>query len=205
MSDSQALQLRVFGPAMGRMLAADGGTVLGRVTSETSALDAAIFSSAAQRLLRNGTSVARFSKERRVDRAALLAAANQAPNPVPKNPKGLPHVDTVARELNQRPLEEALGLPQFDERLERLLAAFDGRPNTNQTAFDFARRVAGDLGLARCSDFIVEFLRGGVLPTPAFFDRELLLRAIEGCLGRDLNQRAKEAGLDTGIASASNC
>jgi hypothetical protein len=195
LSDAPALRLRVFGPAMGRMLAADGGTVLGRVTSETSALDAAIFSSAAQRLMRNGTAMARFAKEGRVDRSGMLAAANQTPSAVEKNPKGLPHVDTVARVLGQRPYEEALGLPEFDGLLERLLRAFDGQPNTDQTVSEFSRRVVGELGLARCGDFIVDFLRRRVQPTPEVLDREVLLSAIENCVGLNVEQHAQEVGL----------
>jgi hypothetical protein len=193
--DAPALRLRVFGPAMGRMLAADGGTVLGRVTSDTSALDTAFFSSAAQRLMRNGTTMARLSREGRIDRGAMLAAANETPAAVGKNPKGLPHVDTVARVLDQRPYEEALGLPEFDGRLERLLRAFDGQPNTDQTAGEFSRRVVGELGLERCGDFIVEFLRRGISPTPEVLDREVLLGAIEQCIGQGLEQHAQEAGL----------
>jgi hypothetical protein len=92
-----------------------------------------------------------------------------------------------------------LGLPEFDERLERLLREFDGRPNTDETATDFARRVAGEAGLDRCEDSIVEFLRRGIRPTPEFFDREILLRAIEDCIGRSLDQHAQEIGLGAAL------
>ncbi|MGH8863110.1 MAG: hypothetical protein ACREVZ_00435 [Burkholderiales bacterium] len=196
--DTAALRLRVFGPAMGRMLAAGGGTVLARVTSETSTLDAAIFSSAGQRLLRNGTTRARFAGTGRVDRAAVLNAANEPPSPVEKTPAGLPHIDAVARALNQPPLEEALGLPRSDERLERLLADFAGRPNNPQTASDFARRVDDELGL-QCRDFIAEFLTNITQPTPIFLERELLLAAIEHCLGQGLDGRTREAGLHAAL------
>ena len=68
--DKGELRLRVFGPAMGRMAAEGGGSVLGRVTGEGRALDPAVFSSAAQRLLRNGSARARFTGGK-IDRAAI--------------------------------------------------------------------------------------------------------------------------------------
>jgi hypothetical protein len=196
--DTPGLRLRIFGPAMGRMLAAGGGTVLERVTSETSALDAAVFSSAAQRLLRDGTARARLSAAGRIDRAALLAAANTPPPPVPKTPLGLPHVDTVAQALGERPLEDALELPRLDDRLERLLAEFEGRPREPDTIVEFAVRASAELGLP-CEDDIRLYLSTVLAPPVPVLDRQILLDAVLYCLGQGLPERARAAGLEASL------
>ena len=196
--ETAPLRLRVFGPAMGRMLADGGGTVLSRVTSTTRALDAAIFSSAGQRLLRNGTGRARFTATGLVNRAEVLNNANEPPPPVDKTSAGLPHVDVVASRMNQRSLEEALRLPAPHPRLERLLSEFEGRPNNPQTASDFARLVNEVLGL-QCQGSIEQFLTNTTQPTPIFLERELLLAAIDECLGVRVDERAREAGLHAAL------
>ncbi len=102
-------RLHILGPMLARMTAADGGIALDRVTSDSSPLPRAIFSSTGQRLLRDGSTQARHLAGGRVDRAAALDAANQ-PAPLPdRAPDGLPHFDTVAREA---------GLPSLPELLE---------------------------------------------------------------------------------------
>lgn len=199
--EADALRLRVFGPAMGRMLAEGGGTVLARVTSDHSTLDAAIFSSAAQRLLRNGTARARFGATGRIDRRKVLDAANQPMALPPKTPNGMPHVDDVAGKFGERTLEGAFDLPKLDEdRLERLIKEFDGRPKDPSTVAEFARRVDDELRLA-CSDLIRGFLTDLNLMPPAVLDRAILLAAIDRCRSSKLNDRIREAGLDTVLPS----
>src|SRR5262249_11283709 len=187
--DVAELQLRPFGPAMGRILTDNHGTLLHYVTSETRTLDSAIFSSAAQRLLRNGTARSRFSTGR-IACAAFLTASNEALERVEKAPLGLPHVDAVAKEFGERPLEEALGLPEFNRRLEEMVEKFAGQPVDDE----HIRRFFGMLNqlLNRdCSEFVTffnQFLpQGGQRPTK-FFDREMMLTAIEECLGSRLRE-----------------
>ena len=127
--DASELRLRIFGPAMGRMLTDYYGPILRHVTRPDRTLDAAIFSSAAQRLLRDGTARARFAGGG-VDRNALLRAANQTPPPVEKTPSGLPHVDGIANEMGEPPLERALNLPEFDRTFEEIVQRFEGQPAT---------------------------------------------------------------------------
>jgi hypothetical protein len=117
-------RLRILGPLMGRMLAADGGLVLDRVTGASSPLDAALFSSAAQRLLRNRSPHTRHlaGANGGLSAAAALAAANQA-EPLPERaPAGLPHFDTIAREMGLPPLEELFQLDNawLDEVLDQV-------------------------------------------------------------------------------------
>ncbi|MER9417895.1 hypothetical protein NKI95_18195 [Mesorhizobium sp. M0306] len=201
--DVAELELRLFGPAMGRMLTDGQGTLLGYVTSKTRTLDSAIFSSAAQRLLRNGTARSRFSNGR-IDRAAFLAAANEAPERAEKAPPGLPHVDAVARALGEQPLEDALGLPPFDERLEEILQKFAGQPVDDERIRDFVAVVNDAFGL-QCGELIEHFFsqfqpfldRSG-RPT-RFFDRETMLAAIESCLAGNLRGESQEGGLGAAL------
>lgn len=105
-------RLRILAPMMARMVAADGGIVLDRVTSDSSPLPPALFSSAAQRILRDRSTQTRHvaSPTGGIDRSAALRAANQ-PEPQPERaPAGLPHLDTIAKEMGFPPLEEIFKL-----------------------------------------------------------------------------------------------
>ncbi|MCE7980208.1 MAG: hypothetical protein DYG89_03380 [Caldilinea sp. CFX5] len=107
-------RLHILGPLMARLLAADGGVVLDRVTGDSSPLPPALFSSAAQRLLRDRSSITRRLAEPTggLNRRAALDAANQ-PAPLPdRAPAGLPHTDQVAQALGLPPLEELLRLDE---------------------------------------------------------------------------------------------
>ena len=189
-----ALRLRVFGPAMGRMAAEGGGSVLERVTGKDSALDAAVFSSAAQRLLRNGSARGRHSGGR-IDRAAFLAAANQTPLPPEKTPEGLPHVDLLARLHREPPLEEVLGLPDFGGRLEEIIQNFDGAPVDEELVKKFVRTVDQELGVGchEISDYLGAFITN---PPRYVFQREMILEAIETCLAQG---DGEQGGLSTAL------
>lgn len=101
-------RLRILGPMMARMIAADGGIVLDRVTGPASPLTPALFSSAAQRILRGGSSATRQIAGG-FNYSAALDAAN-IPDPLPpRAPDGLPHFDTFAADA---------GLPSLEEMLE---------------------------------------------------------------------------------------
>ncbi len=142
-------RLRIFGPMMTRMLAGDGGTVLGRVTSGSSPLTPAWFSSASQRLLRDGATHSRYTVAADgatggLDRSAILNLANQ-PTPLPeRSPKGMPSVETIADEMGLPPFEKLLEIDE--EALEKIrneLSAFieDAARAYAKTRTDAERRV----------------------------------------------------------------
>ena len=115
-------RLRLLGPLTARMVAADGGIVLDRVTSGSSPLAPAIFSSAAQRLLRDRSGPTRHLANGGLNHSAALDAANQ-PDPSPERaPAGLPHVDAIAQRLGLPATEELLELDDrwLDEAMEKL-------------------------------------------------------------------------------------
>ena len=101
-------RLRILGPMMGRMLADGGGMVLNKVTSGASPLVPQIFSGAAQRLLRDRCAHTRYiaGANGGVDKSAALEKVNQSP-PLPELvPEGLPHINSIAKEMGLPNLEE---------------------------------------------------------------------------------------------------
>lgn len=102
--DEEIRRLDTFAPLM-RRLRTPSGTAMGAVTGAASPLEAALFSSAARRLLRRGAAWTRHTATGFVSRPAMIAAANRCPPPAPR-PDGLPHVDAVARSLGLPPLAE---------------------------------------------------------------------------------------------------
>ena len=100
-------RLRILGPMMGRMLATGGGLVLDKVT-EKSPLSPALFSSAAQRILRDRTSQTRHltGANGSISRAEALNEANKIEKLPERVPDGLPHADTIAKEMGIKTLEE---------------------------------------------------------------------------------------------------
>lgn len=196
--DEPWLRLRLFGPAMGRMVSDNGDTVLDRITDARSPLDAAIFSSAALRLLRDGTARARFSAAGRIDRADFLDAANKVPPPPDRFSEGLLHTDAIVG----KSLEEALGLPELGERLWEVLDAFAGGKVFDDSAMKFNDVVHDEFGL-ECSDFIPGFFFG--LPGYAreeensslVFDDENMLGAINACRGGRIPEGPAKWGLGT--------
>lgn len=108
-------RLRVLGPMMSRMVAENGGLVLNRITSSSSPLSPALFSSIAQRILRDRSPQTRHvgGANGGIDRSAALSSANEPepqPDRSPAGPHGLPHVDVVAREMGLPPIEELFNL-----------------------------------------------------------------------------------------------
>lgn len=88
-----------------RRLRTPSGSALGALVGGASPLEAALFSSAARRLLRRGAAWTRHTTTGFVSRPALIAAANRCPPPA-GTPAGTPHVDSVARSLRLPPLAE---------------------------------------------------------------------------------------------------
>ena len=70
----------------------------------------------------------------------------------------MPHIDRVAKEFGEPSLEDALGLPRPDDRLEAILAKFDGQPLEDDIIEAFADTVNRELRLD-CGAIIFEFLQ----------------------------------------------
>lgn len=104
-------RLRVLGPMMGRLIAGGGGLVLDRVAGDSSPLPPALFSGAAQRLLRDRSAASRHvaGANGGLNHAEALAAANQ-PEPAPElSPDGIPHMHPIITErVGDASLEELL-------------------------------------------------------------------------------------------------
>ena len=99
-------QLDLLAPLL-RRLRTPTGTVLGALTGPASPLEAALFSSAARRVLRRGTAWTRHTSTGFVARPALIAAANVCPRRDGDGiPAGHPHLDAVTRALGLPPLRE---------------------------------------------------------------------------------------------------
>ena len=105
-------RLQIMGPLLSRIVSVDGGVALDRVTSGTSPLPAAIFSSAAQRILRDRGTHTRHLNDggSGFKRSQALDYANQ-PEPLPEQaPDGLPHFDKIASQMGLPPLDSVLKL-----------------------------------------------------------------------------------------------
>lgn len=114
MPDNKRERLRILGPMMARMTASGGQRVLDRVTSGTSPLDPAVFSGAAQRILRDRSAQTRHivGANGGISRIIALIAANQPERRPERAPAGLPHFDSVRKEFDLPSLEDHFG---FDE------------------------------------------------------------------------------------------
>lgn len=100
-------RLAVFGPALRRMMTSTG-SVRDRITAPGSPLPAALFSTAARRVLRPGTVRGRGLARGAADPAAVLTAANECPRPPDRAVPGLPHTDLLADATGTRPLDEEI-------------------------------------------------------------------------------------------------
>ena len=114
-------RLRILGPMMGRMLAQGGGLVLEKITSGTSPLQLALFSSAAQRVLRDRSAQTRSITGTKggINYSEVLDEANEGEKIPDRAPDGLPHIDTVIETLGTKTLDE---LFQIDlERISKIM------------------------------------------------------------------------------------
>lgn len=101
-----ARQLHLLSPIM-RRLPATTGTVMDAIAGASSPLEAALFSSAARRMLRRGSAQTRHTVKGFVGRGELVQSANICPSEETSPPDGMPGVAGLAR---------ALDLPDIDER-----------------------------------------------------------------------------------------
>lgn len=83
-------QLQLFGPALARLMT-PRGLALDRATAVDRPLPAALFSSAARRVLRGGPARSRSLADGSLTPSRVLCAANRCPTP-PSPAKGLPHL-----------------------------------------------------------------------------------------------------------------
>jgi hypothetical protein len=122
-------RLAVFGPALRRMMTSTG-SVRDRITAPGTPLPAALFSTAARRVLRSGTARGRGLARGAADPAAVLTAANECPRPPDRAMPGVPHADLLAEATGTRPLDEEIGEALRDGRasfptLRARVEAFD--------------------------------------------------------------------------------
>ena len=169
-------RLRILGPLMGRMTAAGGGLVLDRVTSGASPLPPGLFSSAAQRILRDRSAQTRHvaGANGGIDRSAALEAANRPERQPERAPAGLPHFDGIAREMGLPPLEELFRLDDawIEDVLDKL--------------FELVRAISDDYRLRR--DELQRTGRGQEIPDLRREFVEILL----GELSQGLQDRLPE-------------
>jgi hypothetical protein len=88
-------RLQVLAPAMSRMAAAGGGSVVKHVAAPNRPVPPAFFSSAARRLLRPGTARARLSKTGALAPAAIFECMNTCPPDKVEHPDGLLSADEL--------------------------------------------------------------------------------------------------------------
>jgi len=104
-------RLAIFGPSLARMMT-DQGTVLDRITGPGRPLPAALFSSAARRVLRSGPARTALAASGANDLGNVLVAANRCAPPPPKSPRGLPHGDDLGKQF---------GFGSLDDLIEKAL------------------------------------------------------------------------------------
>jgi hypothetical protein len=153
--DDSRARLWVLAPAMARLAAvnngAPAGTVLSAATSTDSPLPAALFSTAARRVLRRRGSVTRFVQTAAgkgiVKRSDLLDTANQCRNPFASEPNGLPDSQALASDLGLPTLADLYGTKPFPQKLLEFLQQFVGRPlnpaGVAAKVCDFLRELLG--------------------------------------------------------------
>lgn len=109
-----ARQVHLFSPLMRRMRTATSNA-LSAVTGPSSPLEAALFSTAARRMLRRGVAVTRHTEPGFVPRGELIAAANVCPPAQKRSLPGLPHADELCAALRIPELERAVRIKPFQQ------------------------------------------------------------------------------------------
>jgi hypothetical protein len=120
-------RLLLFGPSFQRM-PTTSGTVLSQVSdlAPERPLPGALLTSAAARVLRPGTALARHASPGALDPDAIFKLANACPEPPARSPAGLPHGDNFATWLEEegypsewtRPLYQHLDEVRADPSIE---------------------------------------------------------------------------------------
>ncbi|MDQ1495856.1 MAG: hypothetical protein QOG69_2339 [Actinomycetota bacterium] len=135
-------RLAIFGPSLARMMTANG-TVLERVTGRGRPLPAALFSTAARRVLRSGPARTALAASGANDPRDVLVSANHCAAPPPKAPDGLVHADDLDKKFGfgslDKLIDQAIEHKTIPfEYFEKLVQSFDRTDYSNSTmaAFD---------------------------------------------------------------------
>ncbi len=159
-------RLAVLSPALARLVATDGRTVIDTIAGRTPGLTRALFSSAARRALRPGPARTGSTTKGRAPFAAVLAAANQCP--VPIDPAAIRRTDRDPAGHIKAAIYAAAG---GDEVLAgRILHALGPNPSAGRVAAALQALAPDETGRPN-RDAIDRFLRGGEFPEP---DRAIL-------------------------------
>jgi hypothetical protein len=195
-------RLALLGPMTARLPASGGGTVLDRVTSDSSPLVPGQFSSAAQRLLRDRTATTRHLTGGAVDRTGALSWANQPEQPPKRAPDGLPHVDAVVAQLGLPTTDELFELD--DKWLEEVMTEIDQLIDDLQAKYrDGVRsgedplRLLGDLAeklFSELQDRLEARMRERDLPCGG----STMLEWIGGEVGNDLSAYLQQVLVEDG-------
>lgn len=210
-------RLSIFGPIMARMLTAERGTVLNHITSGTSPLTPALFSGAAQRLLRDRTAHTRYltGANGGVNRSQALDAANQAEPLSNQPPDGMPHLDSIAEGAGLPRIAELIGmderaLQEIRNRLDALVQFVvqeyqaRGEEMRHQLAADLFNKYVAELqdslnqfnlpceaGL----ELMVDMQRQLVIGSGAGLNIDAIVAFLEGCLERQESRLQLEDAL----------
>ncbi len=186
--DDPLKRLMILSPLLRRMRT-DTGTVMAHITGKASPLEAAMFSSAARRMLRHGTAQTKHSKGGLVARSELLLMFNQCPPKPEKSLPGLAHTDEMVRDLGLPTLEDLsmLGIPEFPEKLLQYIDSLVGQPvnaRAMSNAFGQIRQEAGFAGCELDWVYLLPYEQQKQVAT-----RDMLITANRQCL--------RPRGLDT--------
>ncbi|MFO1003029.1 MAG: hypothetical protein U0936_22075 [Planctomycetaceae bacterium] len=188
--DEKSRRMEVLGPVMARIMTSGGDTVLNQVTGQNtrqgtqSPLAAAQFSSAATRLLRNGTSRTRHLQNAgSIERNKLLVAASRvpvkperAPDGTHQAPDGIPHIEAVIE-----PRVESIRLSnEVKQRLARLIQSRDGHLLTTAFITEFISKVT-DAGFPK-PDCLRRKLQSLLNSGVKRITRGLIHQLMQGCL-----------------------
>jgi hypothetical protein len=181
-----ARQVHLFSPLMRRMRTSTG-TAMAAITGPTSPLDAAVFSTAARRMLRRGAAWTRHTQRGFVGRNELVELANACPPDPEKTLPGLPHVDEMARALGLPPLEsrDVLDLRPISPALGAAIDKLVGmridfaEPRFGEALRALNQAIARDAAPCELHLVALREHRGEVA------DRELLVGAVRRCLGTE--------------------
>jgi hypothetical protein len=185
-----ARQVHLLAPLMRRMRTSTG-TALGAITGPTSPLEAALFSTAARRMLRRGAAWTRHTKRGFVARGELVELANACPPDPEKTLPGLPHVDEMTRVLGLPSLESpdvldlrpiSLALAAAIERLVGMRIDF-ADPRFGEALRVLNQAIAREAGPCELHLAVLREHRGEMA------GRELLVAAVRRCLGTDWTPR----------------
>ena len=175
-----AERVLLFGPALERLVDGDR-TALELVTADDRPWPAALFSTAARRLLRRGTARARLVRSNALDPRAIVGLTNRCPEPrPPEQIRGLPHTVALARfrrEAGENPEQDRSSTVSVAIRPARFRTASTGTHSPRSARASSSASARSRAARCRCQPW-----SPGSTPrsTPAAPERS----AGAGCWGR---------------------